>query len=40
VYIKVSMMKGVQRFGVKPKLAPDYNGPYQILAKGDIAYKV
>jgi len=41
VYIKVSPMKGVQRFGVKRKLAPRYVGPYRILEKkGNIAYKV
>ena len=41
VYIKVSLMKGVQRFGVKRKLAPCNVGPYQILErKGDVAYKV
>jgi len=41
VYIKVSLMKGVQRFGVKRKLAPRYLGPYRILEKkGNVAYKV
>jgi len=41
VYIKVSPMKGVQRFGVKRKLAPCYVGPYWILErKGNVAYKV
>jgi len=41
VYIKVSPMKGVQRFRVKRKLAPRYVGPYQILEKkGNVAYKV
>ena len=41
VYIKVSPMKGVQRFGVKRKLAPRYVGPYRILEKkGNVAYKV
>jgi len=41
VYIKVSPMKGVQRFGVKRKLAPHYVGPYQILErKGNVVYKV
>jgi hypothetical protein len=30
VYLKVSPMKGVQRFGVKRKLAPRYVGPYRI----------
>ena len=41
VYLKVSPMKGVQRFGVKRKLAPRYVGPYRILErKGKVAYKV
>jgi len=41
VCIKVSPMKGVQRFVVKQKLAPRYVGPYQILErKGNMAYKV
>ena len=31
VYLKVSLMKGVQRFGVKRKLAPRYVGPYKIV---------
>ena len=31
VYLKVSPMKGVQRFGVKRKLAPRYVGPYKII---------
>ena len=41
VYLKVSPMKGVQRFGVKRKLAPRYVGPYQIIEwEGNIAYKL
>ena len=41
VYLKVSPMKGVNRFGVKRKLAPRYVGPYQIIEKsGQVAYKV
>jgi len=41
VYLKVSPIKGVQRFGVKCKLAPRYVGPYRILEKkGNVAYKV
>ena len=40
VYLKVSPMKGVQRFGVKRKLAPRYVGLYQIIErKGNVAYK-
>jgi hypothetical protein len=31
VYLKVSPMEGVQRSGVKRKLAPRYVGPYQII---------
>jgi hypothetical protein len=39
VYLKVSPIKGVRRFGVKGKLAPRYIGPYQILARcGEVAY--
>ena len=41
VYLKVSPMKGVQRFGVKKKLAPRYVGPYKIIEwKGNVAYKL
>ena len=41
VYLKVSPMKGVQRFGVKRKLTPRYVGPYQIIErKGEVAYKL
>ena len=41
VYLKVSPMKGVNRFGVKRKQAPRYVGPYQIIEKsGKVAYKV
>jgi hypothetical protein len=39
VYLKVSPIRGVRRFGVKGKLAPRYVGLYQILAKrGEVAY--
>jgi hypothetical protein len=39
VYLKVSPTKGVQRFGVKGKLAPCYIGPYEIIEVcGPVAY--
>jgi hypothetical protein len=41
VYLKVSPTKGVQRFGIKGKLAPRYIGPYEIKANcGPVAYQL
>jgi hypothetical protein len=41
VYLKVSSIRGVRRFGVKGKLAPRYIGLYQILARrGEVAYQL
>jgi hypothetical protein len=41
VYLKVSPMKGVTRFGVKGKLALRYIGPFQIFEKcGKVAYRL
>lgn len=41
VYLKVSPMKGMQRFQVKGKLAPRFIGPFRILAKrGSVAYQL
>jgi hypothetical protein len=41
VYLKVSPIRGVRRFGVKGKLALQYVGLYQILAKhGEVAYQL
>jgi len=35
VYLKISLKKGVMRFGKKGKLSPRYVGPYQILRRVD-----
>jgi len=41
VYLKMSPMRGVHRFGVRGKLAPCYVGPYKILARcGSAAYRI
>jgi len=41
VYLKVSPMKKVHRFGVKRKLAPRYVGPYKIIEQcGPVAYRL
>ena len=41
VYLKVSPMRGVHRFGIHGKLAPRYVGPYQVLVKcGPVAYRL
>jgi hypothetical protein len=41
VYLKVSPTKGVQRFGVKGKLAPRYIGPYEVIEVcGPVAYRI
>jgi hypothetical protein len=41
VYLKVSPMRGVKRFGIKRKLEPRYVGPYRIIEKsGRVAYKL
>src|SRR3954467_13471179 len=39
-YLRVTPLKGTQRFGIKGKLAPCYIGPVRILAKhGEVAYQ-
>jgi hypothetical protein len=41
VYLRVSPMKCVKRFGMKRKLAPRYIGPFPILEKcGPMTYKL
>ena len=41
VYLKVSPMRGTQRFQIHGKLAPRYIGPYQIISKrGQVAYQL
>ena len=41
VYLKVSPIKGTQRFQVRGKLSPRYIGPYRIIEKiGAVAYRL
>jgi hypothetical protein len=41
VYLKVSPMNSVKRFGVKGKLAHRYIGPFPVLKKcGNMVYKL
>nr|XP_033516097.1 uncharacterized protein LOC117280494 [Nicotiana tomentosiformis] len=41
VFLKVSPMKGVMRFGKKGKLSPRFIGPYEIIEnKGKVSYEL
>ena len=40
VYLKISPVNGVMRFGRKGKLSPSYVGPYKIIQRvGEVAYE-
>ena len=41
VWLRVSPMKGVMKFGKKGKLSPRFIGPFEILSRvGEVAYKL
>ena len=41
MYLRVSPLRGVKRFGVKGKLAPHSVGPYRVLEQmREVAYKL
>jgi hypothetical protein len=41
VFLKITPVKGIKRFGKKGKLSPRYIGPYEILEKiGEVAYRL
>lgn len=41
VYLKVSPMRGVRKFGLHGKLSPRYVGPFRIIRRrGPLAYKL
>ncbi|XP_060183101.1 uncharacterized protein LOC132613058 [Lycium barbarum] len=41
VFLKISLMRGVMRFGKKGKLNPQYIGPYRIVRRvGQVAYEL
>ena len=41
VFLKVSLMKSIMRFGRKWKLGPCFVGPFEVLERvGTLAYKV
>src|SRR4051812_429471 len=41
VYLRVTPLKGMQRFHVKGKLAPRYIGPFEVIdRRGQVAYQL
>ena len=41
VYLRVTPLKGMQRFHVKGKLAPRYIGPFKIISRrGEVSYQL